>query len=271
MMFVYFTIASLVWGSFLGVLVTRFHTGVDRSKIFTGGRSYCPDCRHTLIWSDLIPLYSYFRSKGRCRYCKKNISFWYPTTEIITAIFLPLLGTFLYSHLRDIFPLGLGYDVFVWTFLVCLISSALIHIISDLRYQELPDEINIFLVFLALIWITLLPEKNLFSHILGAGIPILFFFGVELFSKYFLKKTGIGMGDIKLVPSLGLILGSSSLLPWFFLSYIGGSIIGIALIVFQKNRQAYIPFGPFILVSFFISWIFGEEIFRWYIDLITYM
>ncbi|MEK9170876.1 MAG: prepilin peptidase, partial [Patescibacteria group bacterium] len=50
------------------------------------GRSFCPECKIQLKWHDLIPLLSFIFLKGRCRYCRKKISWQYPIVELISGL-----------------------------------------------------------------------------------------------------------------------------------------------------------------------------------------
>ena len=75
-------IFGLLIGSFINCLVYRLHI----KKSFIHGRSFCPHCKHQLVWYDNLPLISYLFLKGKCRYCKKTISIQYPLVELSTAI-----------------------------------------------------------------------------------------------------------------------------------------------------------------------------------------
>ena len=72
---------GLVMGSALNCLAYR----IAHKEKWSGGRSRCPDCGHTLKAADLIPLFSYLFLKGRCRYCGKKISPRYPIAEALLA------------------------------------------------------------------------------------------------------------------------------------------------------------------------------------------
>jgi leader peptidase (prepilin peptidase)/N-methyltransferase len=79
----FFFIFGLFWGSFINNISYR----IVRKESFLGGRSKCPLCHSKLKWYELIPVLSFVLQKGRCNYCKKNISLRYPISEIITGFF----------------------------------------------------------------------------------------------------------------------------------------------------------------------------------------
>ena len=72
---------GLCIGSFVNVVVDRLPKG----KKITG-RSHCEFCRKTLEATDLVPVVSFFLLKGRCRYCKKKLSWQYPLVELATGL-----------------------------------------------------------------------------------------------------------------------------------------------------------------------------------------
>jgi prepilin signal peptidase PulO-like enzyme (type II secretory pathway) len=75
-------VASPVIGSFLGVVVERLPAG----RQFLWGRSQCDACGHTLGVLDLIPFASWLHSQGRCRYCRAELSAFYPLIELAALL-----------------------------------------------------------------------------------------------------------------------------------------------------------------------------------------
>jgi leader peptidase (prepilin peptidase) / N-methyltransferase len=79
----------------------------------------------------------------------------------------------------------------------------------------------------------------------------------------------MGLGDVKLVVPLALLLGATKLLVALFLAFILGAIVGIILIVFGRGKlKTAVPFGPFLISATIISLLFGDAIFSWYWTLI---
>jgi leader peptidase (prepilin peptidase)/N-methyltransferase len=76
-----FILGSTV-GSFLGVIVDRLSSKESIWK----GRSHCDHCRHILGVLDLFPIFSFLLLGGKCRYCHKKLSWFYPSIEICTAV-----------------------------------------------------------------------------------------------------------------------------------------------------------------------------------------
>ncbi len=61
---------GLALGSFVTALSRRLH----EKKDFVKGRSQCEACGHQLAVKDLVPVLSWLALRGRCRYCRKPIS-----------------------------------------------------------------------------------------------------------------------------------------------------------------------------------------------------
>ena len=81
---------SLLFGSFLGVVIDRSISGDQ----FFKGRSVCDHCKHLLNPIDLIPLFSFLKTKGNCRYCGAKISKWLLVYELGTLVFNLLIYFF---------------------------------------------------------------------------------------------------------------------------------------------------------------------------------
>ena len=60
------------------------------------GRSYCTDCKHILKLQDMIPIISFLRLKGKCRYCYSK----YPLYNFISECigFILFVVIFLYFN-----------------------------------------------------------------------------------------------------------------------------------------------------------------------------
>ena len=85
--FIFVTILGALWGSFANVCILR----LPLDKGVVTGRSFCPNCKKLIIWKDNIPIISYFLLGGKCRKCKKPISFRYVVVELLSIILFVLI------------------------------------------------------------------------------------------------------------------------------------------------------------------------------------
>jgi len=79
----------------------------------------------------------------------------------------------------------------------------------------------------------------------------------------------MGGGDIKIMAALGFLFGFTQTLVLIFFSFIiGGVMSGLLLVLKLKKRKDHIPFGPFICIAAFITIFWGEDLIRWYTNLL---
>ena len=241
-------IMGLILGSFLNVCIYR----IPKRKSISFPPSHCPKCDEKLKPLDLIPIISYIFSKGKCRYCGEKISLQYPIVELLNALIYVLLY--------------MKYGLSLYFFKYAILSSLLIVIsFIDLKYQIIPDRLNLFCLVLGIlftlsygnIWLTVNGTIGLF---VGGGLFLLI---------AIITKGAMGGGDIKLMGALGLYFGWKYILLISFLSFIIGAVISISLLVLKiKNRKDYIPFGPFISIASIVTMLYGQEVMEWYFRLV---
>ncbi|KPJ57160.1 hypothetical protein AMJ49_02490 [Parcubacteria bacterium DG_74_2] len=245
---------GLILGSFLNCVIYRLKSG----KSFLKGRSFCPSCKHTLFFKDLIPVFSFLILRGKCRYCGKKISWQYPLVEIVTALIF--LGTF------NQFPIS-NFQNFVNLFFMLYVSCSLIVIFFyDLKHYIIPDQVIYPAILISAIFLFLHPKSQILNSIYSALGASLFFLSIYLISK----GKWMGFGDVKLAFLMGLFLGFPKILVALFFSFFIGAIIGIGLILAKKKTlKSEVPFGPFLVAGTFIALFFGENIISWYLNLLS--
>jgi len=239
-------ILGLIVGSFLSMLIPRLHDG---KKGIVVGRSECPHCHHTLGALDLIPLLSYCFLRGHCRHCKAPISAWYPLTELATAL---LFGA-LFLHEGN-------WLNFLW--LAPLFAVLLFIFFYDLRYKEIHDGV----MLPGIVWALLASWQigDLKMSLIGAAIAVIFFGTQYLLSK----GKWIGSGDIRIGAFIGIILGWQGTLIGLFLSYILGSVIGIAMLATGKaTAKTAVPLGPFLVLGTLLTFFWGDPLLQFYLSL----
>ncbi len=237
---------GLFLGSFIGVLVDRIH----KKESFIKGRSKCDNCNHTLGILDLIPVLSFIISLGKCRYCKKQISFYYPIIELTTTVIFGVVSFYFLAT-----PLLLG--------IYLIISSLLIVVIfSDFKYGEIPDGINLLLIISALILALL--NQDLINNGLTGLITFLFFLTISFGFYYLTKKNGMGGGDIKYSLFMGLSLGFPLILVGLYIAFLTAAACSIILVIWKKKsiQKTTIPFGPFLASGTFVALIWGENLWQ---------
>ena len=225
-------VLGLVFGSFISALTWRYPRGISVKK----GRSVCPKCRKQIAWYDNIPLLSYILLGGKCRNCRKPISWRYPVIELATGIGFLLIG-----------------PQILWLIIFCILE---IIFIIDFEHQIIPDSFVFAGFFFSLFLITDLLFGSLFAGFLAATLLVL----IHLFTK----GRGMGLGDVKFAVLGGILVGLRLLPVWFFLAFLTGAAVGIILILGRKaHLKSQIAFGPFLVAGIPLALLYGEEILVW--------
>jgi leader peptidase (prepilin peptidase)/N-methyltransferase len=232
-----FFLAGLCIGSFLNVCIFRLPAGLSIIK----PASRCPRCKKPLKWRDNIPLLGYLFLRGRCRFCRKSISWQYPAVEALTGFYFALA----FLHFQTD-PLRL-----VWA--LCLGAFCILLSVIDIRTMTLPD--SIVLPGMALFGFTayLNPwlgngwqeraETMLTGFLVGGGV----LYGMGWLGTFILKKDALGGGDIKLMAALGMALGWDRAMGGLFIGSILSGLLGLSLQVTGRlSPQSPMPYGPFL-------------------------
>ena len=218
-------------------------------------RSRCPNCKAPISAADNIPIISYLLLKGRCRTCKTNISVQYPLVELTAG----LATVFLIHHLGLNGTGGLA----------CLFTYALISLaIIDYQTTLLPDQITLPFVWIGLIANLSGTFTSIEAAVIGAIAGYLSLWSVYWLFRLITGKEGMGFGDFKLLAMLGAWLGWQALPSIILLSSLAGTIIGLCLIAFGRDRNHAIPFGPYLVLAGWIALIWGNEINESYFKLL---
>jgi prepilin signal peptidase PulO-like enzyme (type II secretory pathway) len=249
MIYILIFIIGLALGSFVNALVYRLYQG----QPIILSRSGCPHCRHKLASKDLVPLFSFIILGGRCRYCKKKISFQYPLTELATAIVFVLV----YWVLRpDIAAIAGSWIIAIFLVIIFL---------YDLKYYLILDRIALSAIVFALgfnLWCGVSFWNLLLAMIAGGG----FFLVLYLISR----GRWIGGGDLRLGVFAGAILGWPGVMLSIFLGYIFGALVATPLLLTgKKSFGSKLPFGTFLSAAIFVWMLWGEIIIDWYLGGLT--
>jgi prepilin signal peptidase PulO-like enzyme (type II secretory pathway) len=251
-------IFGLIFGSFFNVLIFRLNSEEKWVPKFWEGRSVCPKCKKQIAWFDNIPLLSFLLLNGRCRNCKKLISWQYPIVELTTGVITAVIGWFFMSHspiLEIALPL-LSLSLFWQTIFYLLIAYvSIIIFFSDLIYGLIPDEAVLFGIGVTVVFETWqgLVKENL----LVGATAALFFFIVVLVTKF----RGMGFGDVKLAFLIGLVLGWPAAVVGFWISFVLGGVFALLLLALKRVRfSATIALGPFLVTGAVISALWSTKL-----------
>ena len=261
-------------GSFLNVVIHR----VPREESIVLPNSRCPSCGATIAFYDNIPILSYVVLAGKCRGCSSRISPRYPAVELLTAIL------FVAVTWHDGVSVALPFDLIFATSIVALVFI-------DAEHMILPNVITypgIVFAVVARIVIPLLTGTPHFDDVpslmhgsleglpiwvvslVGALVGALIGGGsLWLMGWTWEKLRGIeamGLGDVKMMFMVGAYLGWRLTILTIFVGVLSGSLIGIALMAHQRQRdmQMLLPFGVFLGLGAIAAFFFGAQRVGWY-------
>jgi leader peptidase (prepilin peptidase)/N-methyltransferase len=183
---------------------------------------------------------------GRCSYCNKKSSFWYPFLEIVSGLL------FAVSYLIY------GFEYEMLAFIILTILTIMIFV-SDFKYFIILDKPIWFLSIIILIakWYTF--GFKTFVESVCAGILIfLFMYSIRYFANMIFKRDSLGGGDIKLSTFFGVLVA----IRLSVVSLCLGSFLAFPYALYYSilDKKKEIPFGPFLILGLFVVFVFMEPI-----------
>ena len=237
-------------GSFINVCVYRIP--LNRSVVSPG--SHCSACGAPIPWYNNLPVISWWVLRGRAACCGTKIDarYW------IVEAGMGLLYLAIWMRYGSTDPVA----AFLYLIFVSGLAAACL---IDLDHYIIPDRFSLGGCVAGFIACAIHPSLmgqdsalhgfswSLASAILGA----LTLLGVAWLGTLLFRKEAMGMGDVKLLAAMGAFLGAMSI-SWILpLSSLIGSILGIALIFWQRGAWGTrIPYGPFLGLAA-VLWLFG--------------
>ena len=245
---------GLVAGSFANVVIHR----VPRRESVVRPASRCPSCGAPVAWRDNVPLVGWLLLGGRCRACRAPISARYPLVELAMGVLWFLVTLRLVAA-------GLGWAVPAYLALafVCLVLAVI-----DASTRLLPNRITYpaFPVMLGLLGVASVGLGD--PGRLGRGLLAAAAVGALFLALALISPRGMGLGDVKLAPTLGLALGW---LSWgtvavgVFAGFLLGGLAGLAAIaLLGLTRKSLLPFGPWLVAGALLGVLAGGDVAAWY-------
>jgi len=180
----------------------------------------------------------------KCVFCSEKISAQYPIVELLTGI----IAVSLFYKLGLVWQLPIIFTVF------CLLLAL---VMIDFKYMEIPDNLNLLALALAVITPTFLMDIQ--NALLAVGGMTL----LRYYLSFFLNKEAMGEGDIIVAGTMGALLGFPGFLYALFIAAI------VALIPSLMAKDTQVPFVPFLIIGTFIAYMFDTQV-QHIVDFIIY-
>lgn len=228
----------------------------------TQDRSQCLTCGHELGARDLVPLFSWLSTGGKCRYCRTPIGSFEPLIELGTALL------FAASYLW--WPYGTSTAVGITTLVIWLLACSILVVlfVYDLRWYLLHTLPMILLALLGIAMTLTLAFSS--PHPMGVILSALG--GLAILSGTYgliyvvSRGTWVGLGDVELGVGLALLLADWRLafVALFAANLIGSLIVAPGMMTGKIARTTRVPFGPLLIAGTVVALFFGHAILDWY-------
>ncbi len=252
---------GLLFGSFLNVCIYRVPR--DLSIVWPG--SSCPHCGGRIAWYDNLPVLSFLMLRGRCRHCAQPIGARYLVVEVAIALLFGFIAA--------------SFGFTLESLKACLFVSILMVLFwTDVEERLLPDEFTLGGTLVGLILAAFVPmhsvladslipaaglrAQSLFNSAAGALVLAVPLAGIGWLYQRVRRRTGLGMGDVKLLALIGAFLGAERGLVALLIGSLSGSVVGVTyILVRRKDPRTYqLPFGSFLCAGALISALWNGEI-----------
>ena len=135
--------------------------------------------------------------------------------------------------------------------------------VYDAKYRLIPDSMLVATAILAVVmqvdnwW---LGQFNIWGLVWGIIAGSGLFYLIYTYSK----GKWLGFGDVKLGLLIGFVLAWPKILVALWLGFVLGGLIGaILMITGNKKPTSQIAFGPFLIIGFWLSLIYGDIFLEW--------
>jgi prepilin signal peptidase PulO-like enzyme (type II secretory pathway) len=281
-------VAGAFIGSFLNVIADRYQT----KESFFWGRSHCDFCKTTLVARDLVPVFSFIFSGGRCRYCCKKLSGYYLISEILTGSLFVLLAYYTKVFVFSTVPSWITFGYFA-----VILSLYISIFLSDMKYRVIPNKVVFFGIAFVLVFMistiiygayssyNKLIADDFGKYLIESGyltsvyMGVLKSFGGRLLSAFCIslffilliiitRGRGMGWGDVKLAFLIGIINGYPHNIVAIFLGFLSGALYSVVMVLMKKKTvKDTVPFGPFLILGSIVAQVYGISLLDWYLAL----
>ncbi|HEX7761135.1 MAG TPA: A24 family peptidase [Caulobacteraceae bacterium] len=218
--------AGLCAGSFVTTAALR----AARHEPYLGGRSHCDACGVTLGFAATAPVVAFVARRGACSACGEAIDPTHLVGEVLGAALLTAPFV-LAGPARGGLIAAMG---------LVLLAAA----VFDLKTRRLPDRLTGTVAVLAALLASTHGLMSLAEGVAAAGVTAVLLLGLRFGYARWRGRSGLGLGDVKLLCALALWLGVAT--PW---ALVVAALLGLIAVALRPPRGGLIAFGPFIALG----------------------
>lgn len=221
-------------------------------RLFTGTAPMgatirCSGCRAAPRPAEFVPFVGVLQAGMRCRRCGVRLP--------LRALVLPAGGAALFA-VSDLEFGDLGVALLAGFFATVF----LLLVITDVDQGLLPNRIIYPSAVIAIAVSWAWPDSPFLEVLSGGLVALLISLAILLCSLPF-GANAFGMGDVKMIVLVGLVVGFPSVLVAIFIGLVSGAAGAAALIATRRRgMRDFIPHGPFLAIGGVIALFWGSEI-----------
>ena len=147
-------------------------------------------------------------------------------------------------------PLRLGGDVPALVAFGAWFATLVLGLATDLDQRVLPDELTLPVIPIALVYAISGLNPFVGGALLPAILAAILIPAVLYLPSIPFGAGAFGMGDVKFLIGMGLLLGGERALGGTLVGLlIAGAVLIVLLLTGRIGRKSYIPFGPFLILG----------------------
>lgn len=228
---------GMACGSYATMPYYRLPNGIPVGGKWTGHKSACTTCGATLRTRDLLPVFNWLITRGKCFNCGTKVNPMYFFIEFSCVLFA------LAIHWR--FPVIENLDLFIilMGFATCMVML----MATDISYRKAPAAILMTAAVFALLLRMYVDGASLQPMILGfVTACVLIYGGVQLLEK--IRKRPIASYDYpKLLALAGMFLPIGMI--HYFAGYMLASLVAVVGLYYLKTKRLDAPYGLAICIA----------------------
>lgn len=231
LLYIYLFFLGASIASFINALMYRVEKGMKLKEMLLT-RSHCDNCKKVLNWYELIPVFSWFISKGKCPKCKKKFSIYHSLSELFLGVSFILIVIY---HTSIAFSL---------LFLCVLFALSY----SDYHTKSIPQTLTHIILGLGLIYFVMYFNA---TNLLSLGYFLILAIGISILNYF---KKSFGFGDILLFLFFAFLFSPSKYIIFLLLTLYISAFFSIILVVKDRNYlKKYIPLVPFMTIAYVLT------------------
>ena len=147
-------------------------------------------------------------------------------------------------------PIRFSSDPVAFAIFGAWFVTLVIGLATDLDQRLLPDVLTLPVIPVALVYALTGTNPLVGNEVVLAVVAALAIPAVLYLPSIPFGAGAFGLGDVKLLVGVGLLVGGSRALGSVFVALLlAGVVLGVLLATHRIGRRTYIPFGPFFIIG----------------------